>query len=118
LKNRVETALGVALPISKFLQRPTAEDLAAAAAEKLDEPEGAAIERIDDEAGGEPAMSIGQQALWFVDQFAPGSPAYGLAMCISVQPKLDPEVLDDAFHRVVARHDSLRLSFPADAVGP
>ncbi|MGH6771548.1 MAG: amino acid adenylation domain-containing protein [Xanthobacteraceae bacterium] len=119
LKNRVEAEIGASLPIGKFLQRPTARDLAAVILERL---ESSALETPEagagDEAGSEPAISIGQEALWFVDRFAPGSPAYSLTMCIALRPKLDPERLDAAFQRVVARHDSLRLSFPADSTGP
>ena len=119
LKNRVETALGLSLPISKFLQRPTASDLANAIAEKLDQPEEDGLKvSIAEAADAEPAMSIGQEALWFTEQLDRDSPAYGLAMCISVRPQLDPDLVDAALQRVVARHASLRLSFPADATGP
>jgi amino acid adenylation domain-containing protein len=63
-------------------------------------------------------MSIGQEALWFVEHFAPGSPAYGLAMCISVRPHIDPALMENAWQQVLARHDSLTVSFPADVNGP
>ena len=63
-------------------------------------------------------MSIGQEALWFVEHFAPGSPAYGLAMCIAVRPQVDAEILANAYQQVIARHDSLTVTFPADANGP
>ena len=63
-------------------------------------------------------MSIGQEALWFIDRLAPHSPAYGLAMCIAVHPGLNQDYVDAAFQRVIARHDSMRLSFPADSLGP
>ncbi|MBI3434538.1 MAG: amino acid adenylation domain-containing protein, partial [Proteobacteria bacterium] len=119
LKNRVEAELHTSLPIGKFLQRPTAADLATAILERLDSagPESADM-AVATAANSEPVMSIGQEALWFVEQFAPDSPAYGLAMCIALRPQLDPDLVDGAFQRVIARHDSLRLSFPSDASGP
>lgn len=119
LKNRVEAELGTSLPIGKFLQRPTPRDLAAVILERLDASVLVASEDIASAVSEtEPAISIGQEALWFVDRIAPGSPAYSLAMCISVRPKLDPARVDTALQHVVARHDSLRLSFPADSTGP
>jgi amino acid adenylation domain-containing protein len=119
LKNRIEADLGASLPIGKFLQRPTGRDLASVILDRVESP---VLDIVNGHAGeaadSEPAMSIGQEALWFVERTAPGSPAYALAMCISLRPKIDPDRLDAAFQAVVARHDSLRLSFPADASGP
>jgi amino acid adenylation domain-containing protein len=119
LKNRVEAQLGIALAIGSFLQKPTAQDITKAILDKIDSS--AADSSTTASTGGDssgPVMSIGQEALWFVEHFAPGSPAYGLAMCISVRPHVDTEQLGNAFQQVVARHDSLTVSFPADANGP
>ena len=118
LKNRVETELGASLPIGKFLQRPTALDLSKVILDRLETSDLDSPVVSGKQSESEPAITIGQEALWFVDQLAPGSPAYSLTMCISLRPKLDPELLDTAFRHVVARHDSLRLSFPADSTGP
>jgi amino acid adenylation domain-containing protein len=119
LKNKVEAELGMALTIGAFLQKPTLQSLAAAILERFD----TASTLSSDAAGPSghasvPTMSLGQQALWFVDRLAPGSPAYVLAMCIAIRPRLDPELLNTAYQQVVARHDCLRLRFPADARGP
>lgn len=119
LKNRVEAQLGIALAIGSFLQKPTAQDITKAILDKIDSS--AADSSATASAGGDssgPVMSIGQEALWFVEHFAPGSPAYGLAMCIAVRPHVDADLLANAFQQVIARHDSLAVSFPADANGP
>ena len=39
-------------------------------------------------------------------------------MCISVRPHIDPALIGNAWQQVLARHDSLTVSFPADANGP
>ena len=119
LKNRVESQLGMTLAIGAFLQKPTAQDLCEAILGKISSA-GADISSAAaaDESDADPIMSIGQEALWFVEHFAPGSPAYTLAMCIGVRPHLDAALLEKAFQLVVARHDSLQMSFPADANGP
>jgi amino acid adenylation domain-containing protein len=119
LKNRVERTLGISLPLGSFLQKPTINKLIVAIAQKLSEAETSAVASVRiDGAGSEPIMSIGQEALWYTDQLAPGSPAYNLAMCIAVRPALNLDLVDQAFRELVARHDSLRLAFPADALGP
>ncbi len=119
LKNRVEAQLGIALAIGSFLQKPTAQDITRAILDKIDSSaadSSSAASTGSDSSG--PVMSIGQEALWFVEHFAPGSPAYGLAMCIAVRPHVDTTQLANAFQQVVARHDSLTATFPADANGP
>ena len=119
LKNRVEAQLGLTLAIGAFLQKPTAQNLAKAILSKVDSSDGEVTTSVAaNESAADPVMSIGQEALWFVEHFAPGSPAYGLAMCIGVHPHIDAEILGKAFQQVVARHDSLQMSFPADANGP
>jgi len=119
LKNRVESALGISLPLGSFLQRPSVNKLVALIAQKLIDAETSVIDsNATDGLDSEPTISIGQEALWYIDHFVPGSPAYALAMCVAVRPALNPELVDAAFRRLVARHDSLRLSFPADALGP
>ncbi len=119
LKNRIEAELGTSLTIGAFLQRPTARHLVNVVLEKLDT---AASDPADARSAGaaalEPTMSVGQEALWFVEQIAPGNPAYGLAMCIGVRPQPDESLINTAFQHVVARHECLRLSFPSDATGP
>lgn len=119
LKNRVEAQLGIALAIGSFLQKPTAQDITKAILDKIDSSaaDSSATASSGSDSSG-PVMSIGQEALWFVEHFAPGSPAYGLAMCIAVRPQVDAELLASAYQQVIARHDSLTVTFPADASGP
>ncbi|MEK9521052.1 amino acid adenylation domain-containing protein [Streptomyces venezuelae] len=64
-----------------------------------------------------PPLSSGQERLWFMDQFAPGSTAYTLAPARRLRGPLDRAALDAALTDLVARHESLRMSFPTTDAG-
>ncbi|HEV3510904.1 MAG TPA: amino acid adenylation domain-containing protein, partial [Candidatus Sulfotelmatobacter sp.] len=55
--------------------------------------------------------SFGQQRLWFLDQFEPGTAAYNLPRAFRILGPLDVEILGRALHQVVQRHSSLRTVF-------
>ncbi|MEU8379423.1 amino acid adenylation domain-containing protein [Streptosporangium sp. NPDC048865] len=62
-------------------------------------------------------LSFGQERLWFMDQFAPGTAAYTIPMTLRLTGPLDVAALERAIGAVVARHESLRTRFPADEDG-
>ncbi|GGK81471.1 hypothetical protein Ppa06_48630 [Planomonospora parontospora subsp. parontospora] len=62
-------------------------------------------------------LSFGQERLWFMEQFAPGSAAYTIPISLRLRGPLDPDRLELALRAVVARHESLRMRFPADEDG-
>ena len=68
-------------------------------------------------AGAVPPLSSGQERLWFMEQFAPGSAAYALAPSRRLRGPLDRPALDAALTDLVARHESLRMAFPATEDG-
>ncbi|MFC8453652.1 amino acid adenylation domain-containing protein [Kitasatospora sp. NPDC057223] len=68
-------------------------------------------------AGAAPPLSSGQERLWFMEQFAPGSAAYALAPSRRLRGPLDRPALDAALTDLVARHESLRMAFPATEDG-
>ncbi|MFI0982752.1 amino acid adenylation domain-containing protein [Streptomyces sp. NPDC021093] len=76
-------------------------------------------ERPDATAAGQPrtlSLSPVQQRLWFLHQYAPGAD-YNVGCAVRLTGPLDPEALDGALTRVVARHEPLRTTFAADAAG-
>jgi len=79
-------------------------------------PEGTAIRRLH-EAGPLP-LSSSQQRLWFLDQLAPGDPAYNLSSLLHLSGRLEPEVLARAFRQIVERHEILRTAFREEAGVP
>ncbi|WP_063764187.1 non-ribosomal peptide synthetase/MFS transporter [Kitasatospora purpeofusca] len=62
-------------------------------------------------------LSSGQERLWFMDQFAPGSTAWALAPARRLRGPLDRTALDAALTGLLARHEALRMSFPATPEG-
>ncbi|KJY31083.1 condensation domain-containing protein, partial [Streptomyces sp. NRRL S-495] len=62
-------------------------------------------------------LSSGQERLWFMDQFAPGSTAWALAPARRLRGPLDRTALDAALTELLARHEALRMSFPATPEG-
>ncbi|HKV09554.1 MAG TPA: amino acid adenylation domain-containing protein, partial [Thermoanaerobaculia bacterium] len=58
-------------------------------------------------------LSFAQQRLWFLDQLAPGSPAYNLPSALRIGGPLDPGLLARALSGVAARHEALRTRFRA-----
>ncbi|GGY41475.1 hypothetical protein GCM10010363_22940 [Streptomyces omiyaensis] len=58
-----------------------------------------------------PPLSSGQERLWFMDQFAPGSTAYTLAPARRLRGPLDRAAVDAALTDLVTRHESLRMTF-------
>ena len=57
-------------------------------------------------------LSFAQQRLWFLDQLDPASPLYYLRRRIKLHGHLDDRVLQRALEGLVARHESLRTTFP------
>ncbi|WP_207682850.1 non-ribosomal peptide synthetase [Desulfonema magnum] len=55
-------------------------------------------------------LSYGQQALWFICQNAPDSPAYNMAFPLKLEGSLDMTVLQKALQKIVDRHPALRTT--------
>jgi len=55
-------------------------------------------------------LSYSQQALWFIYQTAPDSPAYNMALLLELQGELQPIALHAALQKLVNRHPALRTT--------
>src|SRR5205807_7283097 len=58
-------------------------------------------------------LSFAQQRLWFVEQLAPGNPAYNIASALRLRGRLNIPVLERSLNEIIRRHDALRASFQA-----
>jgi hypothetical protein len=58
-------------------------------------------------------LSFGQQRLWFVDQWRPGTGVFNSRVPIWLSGPLHVAALEQSLATVVRRHGSLRTSFPA-----
>ncbi|MFG2089020.1 amino acid adenylation domain-containing protein [Spirillospora sp. NPDC048824] len=73
------------------------------------------IGRLPD--GVAPPLSFAQERLWFMEQFAPGTAAYNVPMALRLRGPLDEARLRAALDGAAARHESLRMRFPAGPDG-
>ncbi len=120
LKNRVESELGVTLPASKFLQKPTVATLGEAILDSLgDDPQAAELD-IDEAA--EAPLSAEQAYLWRYEREAPASLNFNvnnrLGIAIAVRPALDLDRLSEAFDKLVEENEMLRACFAESEDGP
>ncbi len=67
--------------------------------------------------GVNPPVSSSQERMWFVEQLSPGTAAYVVAAGRRLQGALDLKALDGALAELEARHEALRMTFPATADG-
>lgn len=58
-------------------------------------------------------LSFAQQRLWFLDQLAPGDPAFNIPTGVLLEGELRLDVLARALAQVARRHEVLRTVFPA-----
>ena len=56
-------------------------------------------------------VSSGQQRLWFLEQFQPGSPLYNSPVAVRLEGPLEAAVLEQAVNQIIRRHEILRTSF-------
>lgn len=60
-------------------------------------------------------LSSQQQRLWYLELLDPGSGVYNLPAAYRLRGPLDPKQLEGAYRKLVARHESLRTIFTAEA---
>jgi amino acid adenylation domain-containing protein len=56
-------------------------------------------------------LSYAQERLWFVEQLQPGGAAYNMPIALRLRGPLDVGALEQAFTKMVQRHEILRTSF-------
>ncbi|HLX09057.1 MAG TPA: amino acid adenylation domain-containing protein [Thermoanaerobaculia bacterium] len=136
LMARVQAAFGVELPLRKLFEAPTVaalarsiEALRPAAGASLPLPSAmatdllAALPAPDAPLAPEPRdqdlpLSFAQQRLWVLDQLELAGTAYNLTVSLGLRGALSVRALAAAMVGLVARHESLRTSFPKVAGQP
>ncbi|HEX4961859.1 MAG TPA: non-ribosomal peptide synthase/polyketide synthase [Thermoanaerobaculia bacterium] len=110
--SRLRAAFGVEMPLRDLFEAPTVAGLAARV--EAARRSGAALtvpplHPVPRE--GSLPLSFAQQRLWLIDQLAPGSPLYNLAVALRIEGPLDGAVLARALSEIVRRHEALRTVF-------
>lgn len=114
LSHRVETALGIRLPQSFLLEGWNINQLTDHLVAALDRSSPVTADAKTNSGIQPPEeypLSKGQQALWFLQQLAPGSRAYHIVRALRLKEEIDVEALRRAFQLLVDRHASLRTVF-------
>lgn len=112
---RLGAALDTRVPVRTLFEAPTVTELAIRAGELA----GAGHEAPT--AGPRPARippSPAQQRMWLLNQSALDSASYNIPLAIRLTGELDIAALRAAISDVVARHETLRTSYPEDPGGP
>jgi amino acid adenylation domain-containing protein len=63
-------------------------------------------------------LSFGQQRLWFLAQFESGSSAYNVPLAWRITGAVDLSALQSSLDQLIARHEALRTTFPAEEGHP
>nr|WP_280301945.1 non-ribosomal peptide synthase/polyketide synthase [Nocardia neocaledoniensis] len=107
---RLGTALDARVPVRELFEASTVEALAA----RLDTLSGTGSRR-GPVAGERPQripLSPAQQRMWFLHRFDPESTAYLIPVAIRLSGDLDSAALRGALGDLVARHETLRTTYP------
>ncbi len=111
--SRVRKSLQVELPLRSLFEFPTAATLSErveAARQSNEVLHDTPIPRASRDK--EMPLSFAQERLWFIDQLEPGGSAYNVPDTMRLTGRLNVEALRQALDGIVARHESLRTSFP------
>ncbi|HEY8207243.1 MAG TPA: amino acid adenylation domain-containing protein [Myxococcaceae bacterium] len=112
LAHRLERELGIAESASRLLECEGLEALSTLLLDRLHADASRSPAAAVD-APGDHALTVGQRALWYLQQLAPESAAYGVHAAIRIESALDHGALRRAAQALVDRHHSLRTTFHA-----
>jgi non-ribosomal peptide synthetase component F/thioesterase domain-containing protein len=79
----------------------------------LMEAEGHAAEPAYPSTGERYVMraSVAQERFWTLEELAPGNPALHMRACVRLTGKLSMDKLEESFHYLMERHETLRTTF-------
>jgi amino acid adenylation domain-containing protein len=111
--SRIRRTFQVEFSLREFFEGPTIARISATISDLQGSPKSgdfSSIKPLTEQTA--PPLSFAQQRLWFLDQLAPGDPSYNVPREIRISGPLDVSALKRSFNLVVARHASLRTTFP------
>ena len=113
LKNRVEQDLRVHMSIGALLQGHDVAQLAVELLEQMtaEQTPGTTTHTSSTTSENEYPLSSTQEALWFLQQMAPESTAYNVAVAMRATSSIDAAIARKTFETLIQRHDALRTTF-------
>ncbi len=110
--SRLRDTFGVEIPLSVLFETPTVAGLARRVEEARRVGRDRAVPPILlVPRGGELPLSSAQQALWFLEQLAPGRPTFNVTASVRIDGPLDLDALTRSFAEILRRHEILRTKF-------
>lgn len=106
---------GLKITPKQLVERQTLAQLASAMAPVKANDE--AMRRLPDDVRARTEALFSQQRLWFLWQLSPESRAYHVSGGLRLHGRVDRDALRASFEAIVARHETLRTRFIADANG-
>ena len=112
LISRIRRTWGIDLPLSAIFEGPTVAALAHRIPANASPAREEGIPPVDRD---QPlALSFAQQRLFFLEELAPGSPAYNLHGAVRLKGDVRPRYLEQSLTWLVDRHEILRTVYSAD----
>ncbi|HYG61062.1 MAG TPA: amino acid adenylation domain-containing protein, partial [Thermoanaerobaculia bacterium] len=113
LSHRIETALGVSIPLTRWLEAPS---LAAVLEGLNPSPPVPLSHPLPPTGRGENQQDVfplshGQRGLWFLERWAPAASAYNIPVPLRLRGDLDAAALFRAVEKMAVRHPALRTTF-------
>ena len=112
LVSRIRGVFGVEIDLTDIFQAPRVNDLAQLIQTAAPETP---LSRVDELTSAleatENGLSFSQMRLWYLDQLAPGSPAYNICLAYDLEGPLAVHCLEKSLMEIVKRHASLRTIF-------
>jgi amino acid adenylation domain-containing protein len=113
IASRVQSVLGVSLPLRTVFESPTIADQARVVEKLVSSGEDTTHRRICSVAHPEIVpLSFAQQRLWFLHQLEPASDFYNVPVALRIHGPLNVNVLSDCCNEILCRHEALRTTFP------
>jgi amino acid adenylation domain-containing protein len=108
LASRLHQVFGVEIPLSEVFRRPTVRQLAA----YIGQARPRSYEGIEPVENREYyPLSSAQKRLYFLQEMAPQSTAYNMAVALPLARQFDHRSLEAMLRQLAERHESLRTSF-------